>query len=96
MAPSDKIKTVKKSFTEEEICAFGEPLLETHCNMYAEYTVGFCNDLDDQCYHAVHAVMRGVPLTEVQALIDLEHPGGAGARAILTDLYGQWQTPLPA
>lgn len=96
MAPSDgKIETVK-TFTEDEICAFGEPLLETHCKMYADYTVGFANDLDHQCYCAVDAIMHGGTLQEAQAFIDLEHPGGDGARTTLTDLFGQWHDSVPA
>lgn len=84
----------KKGFTEDEICSFGEPLLETHCNKYAYHTIGYQDDLDDQCYRAVHGIMHGKTLAEVQNLVSLEHPGGAGAQAILADLYAWWHAPI--
>ncbi len=95
----DKLESLDRDDLEgysEVIDEFGEPRLETYCNLYADYTVGYQNDLDDQCFRAVHGIMHGKPLSEAQVLIDLEHPGGAGARAILADLYAQWSTPAPA
>lgn len=36
-------------------------------------------------------MMHGARLAEVQTFVDLGHPGGAGTRELLADLYRSWQ-----